>query len=86
MVNLLVVWHFQPYINLRVLCNNIIMQSGNIISPLAMNKNPKQAFHTLLMNTRCAITAVLPVHHQVECLKQLTITELNLDDGELLLF
>ncbi|XP_065157238.1 juvenile hormone esterase-like [Atheta coriaria] len=68
------------------LCNNIIMQSGNIISPLAMNKNPKQAFHTLLMNTRCAITAVLPVQYQVECLKQLTISELNLDDGELLLF
>lgn len=69
----------------RHLCDGIFMQSGNIITPFAMNKNPPLAFSRIVNSTRCAITALSTPQQQVDCLRQLSMAELSLNAGVLLI-
>lgn len=56
------------------------MQSGLVIDPWVIQKQPDKAFNDLVLKTRCAPTAILSKKYQVNCLKNLATEELIIGD------
>lgn len=71
-------WH--SYQRIKNLFHAVFLQSGVTIAPWAIQKRPEKAYHHVLKSTRCADTIVQSSQVQVDCLKSLTYTELNIGD------
>lgn len=58
------------------LFHSVFMQSGTVINPWSVQKQPEQAFQIVLNGTRCRSIENNTLQ-QIECLKSLHYTELN---------